>query len=477
MTTVAAAVAAADDDADRVKWTELATGAAPYVTVTAVRTGDDGSRMEVPITVTDLTAERTEKCDEAGTTAYTAKVEVGGKSATYTLTLPDVAPMGHQWSDETPVKWSDGMREATLTATCVRDPSHTRTVPAQVTAETITAATCDSAGEVRYTASAQLGGGTVTATTTRSVAPLGHNWCLSAEDANPPKLERVNGVLTATITCRNDASHTWTTTDVQETLVDNVKAATCTAEGGDLYRLSLTVNGSSYVLGEEVRATPASGHSWGEWKTVSQTDDKQVQERTCSVCGETERRDVDATKPAPPKVTVANTADGIKISWTKVEGAVTYRVYYREAGTGAWKTIGHNDKMTYTWKQGTDGKTYEFTVRGVKSKTTSPIDNGYETSKAIRFVKAPAVTVKAVKGGVQVNWTKVAGADTYRVYYKTVGGSWKAIGHNKGLSYTWKHGTAGTSYQFTVRPCTVKGTTKTLLGAGYNASQSVKFPK
>ncbi len=150
---------------------------------------------------------------------------------------------------------------------------------------------------------------------------------------------------------------------------------------------------------------------------------------------------------------------GIQVSWTQVRGAVAYRVYYRVHG-GSWHAIGHTAKQTYTWKHGTDGKTYEFTVRGVKSKTTSPIDNGYEASKAIRFVKAPAVMVKAVKGGIQISWTKVAGADTYRVYYKQPGGARKAIGHNDKMTYTWKHGTAGTSYQFTVRPCTVKGNVK-----------------
>ncbi len=422
------------DDTSRVQWTQPATGAAPYVTVTAVRRGSDGSRFEQPVTVIAAATASTVACDKAGTTSYSAKVEIGGKSATYTKDYADVAPAGHQWS-EPEVKWSDDLTSATLTVTCARDETHTQTLTAQVT-KTGTAATCESGGQLLYTATAQLPDGvTVKAEKTQSVDPLGHAWALTEDDANPPKLERVDGVLTATLTCRNDPTHTMTV-PAQETFVTHVQAATGVADGGDLYRITVTVDGKTYVLAEELRTIPTTA----------------------------------------PTVTVANTADGIKLTWTKVEEADTYRVYYREHG-GAWHAIGHTANLAYTWKHGKDGTKYEFTVRGcaVSGKTKTLLPGKYNTSATIQFVKAPTVTVKAQQGGIKISWTKVAGADTYRVYYKTAGGSWRAIGHNANLTYTWKHGVAGRTYQFTVRPCTVSGATKTLLGSGYNTSKSVKF--
>ena len=422
------------DDTSRVQWTQPATGAAPYVTVTAVRTGSDSSRFEQPVTVTATATASTVACDKAGTTSYSAKVEIGGVSATYTKEYADVAPAGHQWG-EPEVKWSDDLTGATFTVTCARDEAHTQALTAQVT-KTGTAATCESGGQLLYTATAQLpDGAAVKAEKTRSVDPLGHAWGFTEDDANPPKLERVDGVLTATLTCRHDPSHTMTV-PAQETLVAHVQAATGVADGGDLYRISVTVDGKTYVLAEELRTIPTTA----------------------------------------PTVTVANTADGIKLTWTRVAEADTYRVYYREHG-GAWHAIGHTANLAYTWKHGKDGTKYEFTVRGcaVSGKTKTLLPGKYNTSATIQFVKAPTVTVKALQGGIKISWTKVAGADTYRVYYKTAGGAWHAIGHNANLSYTWKHGVAGRTYQFTVRPCTVSGTTKTLLGSGYNTSKTVKF--
>lgn len=42
---------------------------------------------------------------------------------------------------------------------------------------------------------------------------------------------------------------------------------------------------------------PALGHSWSEWKVTKQptSKDKGTETRTCSVCGETESRDIPPT--------------------------------------------------------------------------------------------------------------------------------------------------------------------------------------
>ena len=351
----------------------------------------------------------------------------------------------------------------TLTITCRNDHSHTRTVYTDAEKIAATAATCTAEGSETYRMSYEVDGQkhVLADTVTYALPMVPHSW--SAWE-----------LVSSGADDRNDPGHTWTTTELQQTSAGQVKAATCAAGGGELIRITVTADGKTHVLGEEViDTTPASGHKWGKWTTLSETSSKMVRERTCSVCGQAERIDFTAA----PMVTAANTADGIQLTWTEVTSADAYRVYYREHG-GSWKVIGHTTKLTYTWKWGKDGTKYEFTVRGcaISGKTKTVMPGKYNTSETIQFVKAPAVTVKAVKDGIQVSWTKVAGADTYRVYYKTAGGAWKAIGHNKNLRYIWRHGEAGVSYQFTVRPCTVKGATKTLFGAGYNTSKSVTFP-
>ncbi len=288
-------------------------------------------------------------------------------------------------------------------------------------------------------------------------------------------------------TWQSNGTHHWKTCNVCHTQVELAKHDGDTTYKSDEFEHyhECSVCGAKY---------DRANHTWG-------ADNK------CTVCGAQKAGTTTPSTPtAPPTsspsdqptmppttdqptkavvtATAKQVANGIQISWTKLDGADTYRVYYRIAGTSKWTAIGHNKNLTYTWKgykaTNPDGKTFEFAVRGCKlvsGKATLIADATYKASGKVQFVKTPTVTVKQAAKGITISWTKVAGADTYRVYYKTVGGAWKAIGHNANLTYTWKHGTVGTSYQFTVRPCTVKGTTKTVFGTGYNTSKTIKYAK
>ena len=53
--------------------------------------------------------------------------------------------------------------------------------------------------------------------------------------------------------------------------------------------------------------------------------------------------------------------------------------------------------------------------------------------------------------GIKITWDKVEGAEKYRVFYKTAGGSWTGIANTTSTSYTWTDAKSGTKYAFTVR--------------------------
>ena len=59
--------------------------------------------------------------------------------------------------------------------------------------------------------------------------------------------------------------------------------------------------------------------------------------------------------------------------------------------------------------------------------------------------------VRNVDGGVEVNWHRLQGASRYRVYRRTLGGSWQALAYVNGTSYTDRSVAAGTAYTYTVR--------------------------
>lgn len=80
--------------------------------------------------------------------------------------------------------------------------------------------------------------------------------------------------------------------------------------------------------------------------------------------------------------------------------------------------------------------------------TTAP------TQKPSQEIKLAAPKLgKVVSAGynaLKLNWSKVKGADGYRVFIK-VNGQWKALGNVKGTSYVHKNLETGKSYTFTVR--------------------------
>ena len=148
---------------------------------------------------------------------------------------------------------------------------------------------------------------------------------------------------------------------------------------------------------------------------------------------------------AAPTVEIAQTSDGIQVSWNKVAGSPRYMVYYKEC-SGSWNKIG---------------------------ATT------YQASNSLKYtaqLAAPTVKIAKVAGGIKVSWNKITGSPRYMVYYKENGGSWKRIGTTTATTYTRaaKYLKNGATYQFTVRCC--ENDKKTLLGP-YKASNSLKYTK
>ena len=74
--------------------------------------------------------------------------------------------------------------------------------------------------------------------------------------------------------------------------------------------------------------------------------------------------------------------------------------------------------------------------------------------------KTVLTSVKNAAGGVQITWNKVVTADTYRVYRKTPGGTWKYIGKTGSRKFVDKKAAQGKKYIYAVRAyrCGDKGT-------------------
>lgn len=151
-----------------------------------------------------------------------------------------------------------------------------------------------------------------------------------------------------------------------------------------------------------------------------------------------------------PEITgFSNTAKGTKISWSKYNSAVKYRVYVRK-GT-SWSRIGETTGASFTHNSLKNNTTYVYTVRALDKKNNFVSDfnrDGYSNV----FIAPPTISsIENVDGGVKIKWSKNSYVPNYRVYRKTKNTSWTRIGSTKNGSFTDTTATSGASYTYTIR--------------------------
>ncbi|MDO4649428.1 MAG: N-acetylmuramoyl-L-alanine amidase [Eubacteriales bacterium] len=150
---------------------------------------------------------------------------------------------------------------------------------------------------------------------------------------------------------------------------------------------------------------------------------------------------------AAPKVTVTNTAKGVKLSWDKIPGARGYNIYYKYAsGLSRIGTV--TGKTTYTDEKVVSGRTYTYAVRAYAGKETS----SYQ-AKRILYLRSVNLKVQNKTAGISLTWDKASGARGYEVHRKVWGGKYSKIASlsQNTFSYTDKKTSGGTIYVYAIR--------------------------
>ena len=116
----------------------------------------------------------------------------------------------------------------------------------------------------------------------------------------------------------------------------------------------------------------------------------------------------------------AKAKTGVKVSWTEVKGATSFKIYRSELQNGAWTKFSQVGTAKSNVKSFTDttvvsGVQYKYKVKAIKSKT------GQTSSETAAYLYLAAPEVTAVKGTdcINVTWTESAGATEYVVYRST----------------------------------------------------------
>ncbi len=158
----------------------------------------------------------------------------------------------------------------------------------------------------------------------------------------------------------------------------------------------------------------------------------------------------------PSKVATSIQPTGMKVGWTLVSGATSYKIYRREAGTTSWTFVytAGAKATTYIDTAAPSGKKLEY---GIKACTA----NGQSATKVTApmwYYKAPVFTATAVTGGVNIKWTGIAGATKYNVYRKYNGASsWTFLATVTGTSYLDGAAISGRNIDYTVKAIGANG--------------------
>ena len=154
-----------------------------------------------------------------------------------------------------------------------------------------------------------------------------------------------------------------------------------------------------------------------------------------------------------PTAELQNVAEGVSIKWNVVEGAESYLVYRKASGSSS-KLLQEVTDTEYLDKTAKGGVSYTYRIVAKKGEV---ISSDSLSARILRLGKAN-VTVKNAKAGVLIEWSRIDGAQRYRVYRRIPDGSWKTLKSSvTELSFTDTTAVAGTVYQYAVRPYDATG--------------------
>ena len=157
-----------------------------------------------------------------------------------------------------------------------------------------------------------------------------------------------------------------------------------------------------------------------------------------------------ALKAATVKAT-ATSYNQVKLTWKKVDGAESYKIYRSTSKASGYKNVETVKTLTWTDSKLTTGKTYYYKVEATAKNATSSTSK-VVSAKPVLTVPSSTKAVSSSYNKVTVTWKKVAGVTGYKVYRATSkNGSYKKVATVKTLKWTDSKLKTGKTYYYKVR--------------------------
>ena len=189
-------------------------------------------------------------------------------------------------------------------------------------------------------------------------------------------------------------------------------------------------------------------------RTVKSGVEYQYAVESCNAAGLSsyEKGNVIKFLAQPQNLKLRNIKDAVKISWDKVKGAKSYKIYCKFEGENKWVFVANTKKTSYLDYAVWSGGKFTYTVKAVSGKYSSKRDS---VGKDIFFLSVPELAAaKSTKAGIKFTWNPVDGAAGYTVYRKTGKGAWEVLGKvntTRSTAYLDKSAEKGVTYTYTVR--------------------------
>lgn len=158
------------------------------------------------------------------------------------------------------------------------------------------------------------------------------------------------------------------------------------------------------------------------------------------------------TAPPAPAFTFKRYSDKIDISWAKVTGATSYRIYTYNKSTKKYTALGNTTALKYTHSSLNPNTEYIYLVRAASSSIALS-DYSVNSNKSVKTLLAKPDFKLSLSGkNIKVSWDKVSGVHTYLVLiYKAEEGKYTPIKRTTDLSYILSGLPYNTEYEILVR--------------------------
>ncbi len=153
-----------------------------------------------------------------------------------------------------------------------------------------------------------------------------------------------------------------------------------------------------------------------------------------------------------PVISAVSIVDGnVTLSWEKVNGATSYRVYRADSATGTRKLLKVRTSLNYTDTTAVSGNTYYYYVCAYNAD--SSVLSGFSAYKAVTLsdeLIAPVVTsVTSSNDNVYLAWSVVENATSYRIFRAdSATGAKKLLKVRTTPSYVDTTAVAGNTYYY-----------------------------